>query len=95
MLTFDDIKGKTILVGVNYRSKSRKLVGRKQYSGEIIYANVAGIRIRCKNGKEITIPPRLEAIFPAKKGRYGIVSTGEVTINPDYITVWDVELQDG
>ncbi|MCD7731513.1 MAG: hypothetical protein LUI05_08490 [Oscillospiraceae bacterium] len=96
MLTFDEIKGKTILVGITYveNEKSGKIKGRKQFYGTITGAGVIGIKIRCHNGKDISLPPDLNAIRPAPKGNYRLFSTGEAVESPDFISTWRVTLDE-
>ncbi len=36
------------------------------------------------------LPPVLQALTPAAPGRYRLVSTGEVIVDPDFVTSWKV-----
>ena len=42
-------------------------------------------------GETYWLPPHLDAFEPAAPGEYRLRSSGEVVVNPDYITSWVVE----
>lgn len=44
--------------------------------------------MRMDNGKEMSLPPDLNAYEPAEEGEYGLKSSGEVISNPDLIAAW-------
>ena len=89
----DSYVGKTILVGIAYFDYFGRELEREQMHGVIESARPEGVRIalqgeRC--GEHWTLPPALEAIYPAKPGRYSLRSTGEVVHDPDFWTTWKV-----
>ena len=89
-LSFSDLPGKTILVGFTYYTKDNEFIEQKQYWGTVIEANDRKIRFRQKNGDVLELPPDLSSTKPAPKGEYRLHSTGEIVVDPDFISVWTV-----
>jgi hypothetical protein len=58
-LSFSDLLGKTILVGITYYTKDNEFIEQKQYWGTVIEANDRQIRFRQKNGDVFGLPPDL------------------------------------
>lgn len=89
-LTFTDLLGKVILVGLTYYTHDKQFVEQKQYHGTVIRADEKGIVIRKSNGEEASLPPDLRSTKPAPPGEYRERSTGEIVENPDFLTTWNV-----
>jgi len=90
-LTFDNIIGKHILVGVTYIANN-EVIEQIQKHGVIIKSNDELITlINNSDGNEFSIPSDLSAIKEAPNGEYKLYSTGEVVINPDLLATWIVE----
>jgi len=87
-LSFSDLLGKTILVGITYYTKDNEFIGQKQYWGTVIEANDRQIRFRQKNGDVFWLPPDLSSTKLAPKGEYRLHSTGEIVVDPDFTSVW-------
>lgn len=104
-LTFKNIVGKTILVGVTFLENDGDFVSMIQFSGHIVSADKhKGIVIASENLKEViglipetslkssedtyALPPDLSSLQIAPEGEYRLKSTGEVFINPDFLTTW-------
>ena len=83
--------GKTLLVGITYYDHQQKEIEKKQFWGAITSITPRkGIEITNPNTKtSFYLPPDLTAIYPAKKGEYRLRSTGEVIVDPDFLTTWD------
>ncbi len=66
----------------------------KQFYGTVMSADPEeGITLRLagsRSGEVYTLPPDLRAFFPARPGSYRLRGTGEVVIDPDYTTTWDL-----
>ena len=91
-ITFDNIIGKTILVGLTYYSKDDEFLEQKQFFGTIVTANVNnGITIQ-KTGvdEQFSLPPDLRSFSVAAPGEYRLRSTGEVISDPDLLTTWTI-----
>jgi len=94
---FDDeeakgIIGKHLLVGVTHRNHQDEITGIEQFHGEIIRASrEEGIIIRLSgNSEKRWVPPDLSRLEPAPPGRYTLKGTGEVVVDPDFISTWTV-----
>lgn len=87
-LSFSDLLGKTILVGITYYTKDNEFIEQKQYWGTVIEANDKQIRFRQKNGDVFWLPPDLSSTKLAPKGEYRLRSTGEIVVDPDFTSVW-------
>ena len=87
-LSFSDLLGKTILVGITYYTKDNEFIEQKQYWGTVIEANDRQIRFRQKNGDVFWLPPDLSSTKLAPKGEYRLRSTGEIVVDPDFTSVW-------
>jgi len=89
-LTFSDLVGKVILVGLTYYTHDKQLIEQKQYHGTVIRADEKGIAIQKSNGEEVLLPPDLRSTRVAPPGEYRERSTGEIVENPDFLTTWNV-----
>ena len=91
-LTFDELVGKTILVGVTYLDNTGTEIQKTQFFGTIINADeYKGILIKKANtDEEFFLPSQINAIRVASPGEYRLHSTGEVIINPDLLTAWAI-----
>jgi len=89
-ITFEDLQGKVILIGITYVDKQDKLLDRKQWWGVIEEASAAsGIRVALKNSSEpCVLPPDLGAIRKARPGEYHLKESNEVVTDPDFLTTW-------
>ena len=89
-LSLSDLLGKTILVGITYYTKDNEFIEQKQYWGTVIEADEEQILFRQKNGELFSLPPDLRSIKPAPKGEYKLRSTGEIVVDPDFTSVWEL-----
>jgi hypothetical protein len=82
--------GKTVLVGVTYQDAESHDLEKKQFFGTICRINQKeGIVLTLSNtGKEFSLPPALDALKEARPGEYRLRSTGEIIVDPDYLTTW-------
>ncbi len=87
-----DLIGKVILVGMTYYHKNDEFIERKQFWGTIVSVGQNTIVIKQKNGEEFSIPNDERAIEKAKPGEYRLHSTGEVIVDPDFLSTWIVTL---
>ena len=49
-----------------------------------------GITFRKQDGDEFTLPPDLKNVKKAPAGEYKLHSTGEVVVNPDLLSTWNL-----
>ena len=88
--------GNTILIGVTYYDHTGKETAQRQWHGTITEANqTRGIVVELKNDtNQCVLPPDLNGIQQAKRGEYRLRSTGEVIVDPDYLTTWQMKEPD-
>lgn len=91
-LSFADLLGKVMLIGFTYYSADHVAVEQKQFWGTVIESNEKGINVRQKNGGIISLPPDLCSTKPAPPGEYRLRSTGEIVVDPDFLTTWNVDM---
>lgn len=91
-ITFSDLIGKIILIGITYCSNENEFIEQRQYWGTVIEANETMISVKRKNGEIFTLPPDLSSTRMAPPGEYRLNSTGEIVVDPDYLTTWTVIL---
>ena len=89
-ITFDELIGKVLLVGITYYTHDNVFIEQKQFHGTVTEANEKLIRIQRKDGTDFTLPPDLSATKRARQGEYKLRSTGEVVVNPDFLATWNL-----
>lgn len=89
-ITFDELIGKVLLVGITYYTHDNEYIEQKQFYGTVTEANETLICFTQKDGTEFTLPPDLSSTKRAPKGEYKLRSTGEVVIDPDYLATWNL-----
>lgn len=83
--------GKHLLVGMTYLDQQGDVTHQVQFHGMITEVSVRGITIRRHDtGEYFTLPPATDSLKPAPKGEYRLRTTGEVVVDPDYLTTWTV-----
>lgn len=94
---FDDeeakaIVGKHLLVGITHRNGNEEITSIEQFHGKICRASrEEGIIILLSGSdEERWVPPDLSRLERAAPGNYKLKSTGEVVVNPDYLSTWIV-----
>lgn len=89
-ISFEELIGKVLLIGFTYYTHENVFIEQRQYWGTVIEANKNRICVKQKNGEVITLPPDLRSTKPAPAGEYRLRSTGEIIVNPDYLTTWNI-----
>jgi hypothetical protein len=89
-ITFADLPGKKILIGITYVDRQENVLDRKQWWGVIEEASSeVGIRVALKNSSDpCVLPPDLSAIRLASPGEYHLKDSDEIVKDPDFITTW-------
>lgn len=83
----DGFIGKYLLVGITRTTDKGKVLSQQQLHGIIITANADAIEIELggvHEGKTWRMPPILEELSPARRGKYELKTTGEVVEDPDF-----------
>ena len=89
-ITFSDLAGKTILIGLTYYTADDELIEQKQCWGTVREASEKGILVQLNDGELFGLPPDLSSTKIAPRGEYRLRSTGEIVLNPDYLTTWNI-----
>ncbi len=89
-IEFSDLIGKTILIGLTYYTHDDVFIEQKQYWGTVVDTDETKILIHLNNGELFTLPPDLSSTKVAPPGEYRLRSTGEIVVNPDYLTTWNI-----
>lgn len=84
---------KHVIIGITYLDHNENLIEQKQLHGDIVRINEnEGIVVRINGSdEEFKLPPDLSTLKKAPPGEYKFKSTGEVVINPDFMTTWTVK----
>jgi hypothetical protein len=91
MNNIDRFTGKILLVGITLLDENEELIEQIQVYGPIIRIDEKGVIIKRNGcGSEFGIPSDFNNINEAKPGEYKLRSTGELVVNPDYISSWTV-----
>ena len=93
-ITFEELVGKILLVGMTYYTKDEQPIEQKQFYGIVIQADESIIRFTQKDGTEFSLPPDLSSAKRARPGEYRLRSTGEIVVNPDFLVTWNVVAND-
>jgi hypothetical protein len=89
-ISFSDLVGKTILIGLTYYTADNGFIEQKQYWGTVIESNENQILVKLSDGEIFELPPDLSSTKIASPGEYRLRSTGEIVVDPDYLTTWNV-----
>ena len=89
-ITLDELIGKVLLAGITYYTIDNEYIEQKQFYGTVTEANESLIRVKQKDGTEFTLPPDLSSTKRAGQGEYKLRSTGEIVVNPDFLTTWNL-----
>ena len=88
-LTFSNIMGKMLIIGITRKSHEGDFLAFEQYHGIVCCADEhKGITVKNSQGKEYTIPPQLSNIHVAEPGTYVEKVSGIKIENPDYYSNW-------
>jgi hypothetical protein len=96
-----DYIDKTVIAGITEfvtdENGTRKIAKKYQIFGDIVRVSISeGIVLKLKNqkiGEEFILPPDLTMLQPAPPGNYKFRSSKENIINPDYMTIWEVDIK--
>ena len=85
--------GKTVLIGITFLDVQGQLIEQFQTFGRIVSVDQRkGIVIERSDGTgRFGIPPGVQYLHAAQPGEYRLNSSGEIVVNPDFISTWTVE----
>ncbi len=88
------LKGKVFLIGLTFIDEDEKLVEQYQSSGTVGELTDNGfLKFNRNDGSVFQLPYDKEAINEAAEGEYKEKATGNIIINPDYITTWTIHVK--
>ena len=83
--------GKILLIGITLLDDEESLLEQIQVYGPIEKIDANGIVIRRnQSGSKFSIPADFEHVSKADPGEYRLRSTGEIVIDPDFLSSWTV-----
>ena len=83
--------GKRVLVGVSILNDGDEVVEQRQFAGTIVSVDpIEGIELARGDGSSYWLPPDGRSLEEASPGEYRLRSTGEVVLNPDYLSTWTI-----
>ncbi len=87
-----DFIGKHVLIGITFKNGKGEVVEHVQTHGRIVAVEDKGISVEKADGSgNFGLPPGTQWLKPAPPGDYRLKSTGEVVVNPDFLTQWTLE----
>ena len=89
MKSVDLLIGKILLIGITVVDEGGEVIEQFQVYGPIVRVDSDGITIRRnKSGTDFVIPPDFNNIHDAQPGEYRLRSSGDVVVDPDFISSW-------
>ena len=85
----DQLVGKRVLIGLTYLESGQDDRHEQKY-GVVEGVSESGVTLRLSHGEIYWLPPDLRPWQAAAAGEYRLRSTGEVIVDPDFITNWQV-----
>jgi hypothetical protein len=86
-----ELVGTHLLVGLTHLDHAGNVVRLEQFHGTVIRATVEeGVILVDSDGQERYLPLDREAFRPAEPGEYRLRTTGEVVVDPTWLTTWTI-----
>ena len=87
-----ELLGTHVLAGIADLDRCGNVVARRQFHGTVIRASVDdGVTLVDAEGQEHWLPLDLDAYEPADPGEYQLRTTGEVVVDPTWLTRWTIQ----
>jgi len=83
--------GARLLVGITFRDRAGTVVRAEQFCGRVIEVG-DGVVVVERGDEQAVLPADAGAYETAQPGRYVLQSSGQTVVDPDYLTVWDVQV---
>ncbi len=81
--------GHRLLVGVTIREPDGAVVSRTQFCGTVLEVS-GGVVVVDRDGEPALLPSDDLAYAAAPRGTYTLAESGQVVVDPEYMTTWDV-----
>ena len=86
-----ELLGTDVLVGVTMVDHAGRVKERRQFHAHVVQASVEdGVTLVDTEGGEHWLPLDPAAFEPAEPGEYELRSTGQVVVDPTWLTKWIV-----
>ncbi len=85
--------GARLLVGITFRDEAGEVVRSDQFCGRVLEV-AEGVVVVDRGNEQAVLPADVNAYEVAQPGRYVLQNTGETVLDPDYLTVWNVQVND-
>jgi hypothetical protein len=83
--------GHRLLVGITYLDADGEVTAAQQFCGRVLeVADGVVVVERPGEAEAAVLPADAAAYEEAKPGRYTLHNTGEIIVDPDYISTWRV-----
>ncbi len=83
--------GRRLLVGITFRDPQGTVVESDQFCGVVLEVCDGVVVVDRGAAEPAVLPADVAAYEVATPGRYVLAGSGEAVLNPDYLTVWDVQ----
>ncbi len=91
MEELSELVGNTLLIGITYLATTGEVDERIQLHGIVTSVEDGLVTVQVDGDADpFTLPAEPAAFERASPGEYRLRSTGEVVIDPDYLTSWTV-----
>jgi hypothetical protein len=81
--------GHRLLVGISYLDDDERVVSAQQFCGRVLDVTDGVVVVERPGEPEpAVLPADASAYRPAAAGHYQLSNTGEIVIDPDFITTW-------
>jgi hypothetical protein len=88
--------GHRLLVGISYVDDAGNVTGRQQFCGRVLdVADGVVVVERAGASEPAVLPADVAAFRRAPSGQYRLAASGEVVVDPDFITTWQVQAPPG
>jgi hypothetical protein len=87
----DVILGSHVLIGLTFLNAHGEVDHQEQLHGFVTHIDASAVEVQLWGSEETyTLPPDLRNYEPAAPGEYRLRATGEVVVDPDFISSWTI-----
>jgi hypothetical protein len=83
--------GHRLLVGITYLDDAGGVRGTQQFCGRVLEVADGVVVVERPGDAPAVLPADAAAYRPAAAGRYRLNETGEVVVDPDFLTTWRIQ----
>lgn len=91
-----DMVGRRLLVGITFLDEVGTVTNTQQFCGRVLDVGDGVVIVERPGEVEpAVLPADVTAYHRAQSGRYTLRDTGEIVIDPDFVSTWQVAAVDG